>query len=59
MFKIIIAIMFIYLALTNDGISTYKDVASLSDLGSLLNNYLATMTAVILLAFGLDDIYRK
>ena len=59
MFKVIIAIVFIIIIANYNGVSTYKDVQTLSDLGSLMNVYLSTMTAIILLAFGLDDIYRK
>ena len=59
MFKIIIAIVFFIIILNYNGISTYKNVETLSDLGSLMNVYLSAMTAVILLAFGLDDIYRN
>ena len=59
MFKVIIAIVFFIIIANDNGISTYKNVETLSDLGSLMNVYLSSMTAVILLAFGLDDIYRN
>ena len=59
MFKIIIAFVFIVCIIFYDGVSSYKDVQNLSDLGSLINIYLSTMTAVILLAFALDDIFYK
>lgn len=59
MFKVIIAIVSIIIIANYNGVSTYKDVQTLSDLGSLMNVYLSKMTAIILLAFGLDDIYRK
>ena len=42
-----------------EGVSTYKNVETLSDLGSLMNIYLSVMTSVILTAFGLDDIFYK
>ena len=59
MFKVIIAIILLISIAMYNGVNTYKDVETLSDLGSLINTYLSTMTAVILLAFGLDDIYRN
>ena len=59
MFKIIIAVVFILTIICYDGVYSYKNVQDLSDLGSLINIYLSTMTAVILLAFGLDDIFYK
>lgn len=59
MFKIIIAVVFIIYIIFYDGVCSYKDVQNLSDLGSLINIYLSTMTAVILLTFGLDDIFYK
>ena len=59
MFKIIIAVVFILCIAFYDGVSSYKNVQNLSDLGSLINIYLSTMTAIILLAFGLDDIFYK
>ena len=58
MSKLIIGIIIIFCLSSYDGVSTYKNVQTLSDLGSLINIYLAEMTAVILLAFGLDDIFR-
>ena len=59
MFKIIIAVLFILYIAFYDGVSSYKNVQNLSDLGSLVNVYLSLMTATILLAFGLDDIFYK
>lgn len=59
MFKIIIAVVFILTIICYDGVCSYKDVQNLSDLGSLINIYLSTMTAVILLAFGLDELILK
>ena len=59
MFKIIIAVLFILYIIFYDGVSSYKNVQNLSDLGSLVNVYLSLMTATILLAFGLDDIFYK
>lgn len=57
MIKLVIAVMFFIIIASEEGVSTYKNVETLSDLGSLINIYLSTMTAVILLAFGLDDIF--
>lgn len=59
MFKIIIAVVFILTIIFYDGVYSYKNVQDLSDLGSLVNVYLSTMTAVILLAFGLDELILK
>ena len=35
------------------------NVETLSDLGSIMNIYLSIMTAIILIAFGLDNIFYK
>ena len=56
MFKLIIGIMLIFTIVIYDGVSTYKNVKTLSDFGSLINVYLTAMTAIILIAFALDDI---
>ena len=59
MFKLIIGLLFIVPIMFYNGIDTYKNVETLSDLGSLMNVYLTLMTAIILIAFGLDDIFHK
>ena len=59
MFKIIIAVILLITIASYDGVNTYKDVETLSDLGSLINSYLSCMTAIILLAFGIDDVLKK
>ena len=58
MIKLIIGLLFLLSIVFYNGVSTYKDVETLSDLGSLINVYLSAMTASILMAFGLDDIRR-
>ena len=58
MIKLIIGLLFVTSLVSYDGVNTYKDVETLSDLGSLINTYLIAMTAIILIAFGLDEIRR-
>ena len=58
MIKLIIGLLFVVSLVFYDGVSTYKDVETLSDLGSLINVYLIAMTAIILVAFGVDEIRR-
>ena len=59
MLKLIIGILMLLFLVGYEGVSTYKNVETLSDLGSLMNVYLSAMTAVILIAFGLDNIFYK
>ena len=59
MIKLFMGISFLIVLFSYEGISTYTDVTTLSDLGSLLNFYLTAMTGSILVAFGLDDILHK
>ena len=59
MFKLIIGIILLFTIANYEGIETYKNVETLSDLGSLMNIYLTSMTSIILIAFGLDDIFYK
>lgn len=59
MLKSIIGILLLFVLANYEGVDTYKDVETLSHLGSLMNTYLTSMTAVILIAFGIDDIFRK
>ena len=59
MFKLIIGILLLFALLNYEGVDTYKDVETLSHLGSLINSYLTSMTSVILIAFGIDDIFYK
>ena len=59
MFKLIIGILFIFAIANYEGVTAYKDVETLSHLGSLMNAYITTMTSVILISFGLDDIFYK
>ena len=59
MIKLFMGISFLIVLFSYEGISTYTDVNTLSDLGSLLNYYLTAMTSIILTAFGLDDILHK
>ena len=58
MFKIIIGIIFVTSLVFYNGVDTYKNVENLSDLGSLINVYITSMTAIILIAFGVDEIRR-
>ena len=58
MIKLIIGLLFVVSLVYYDGVDTYKDVETLSDLGSLINVYLTAMTAIILIAFGVDDTRR-
>ena len=58
MIKLIIGLLFVAYIAYYDGVNTYKDVETLSDLGSLINVYLTSMTAIILIAFGVDEIRR-
>ena len=59
MFKPIVGILLLFALANYEGVDTYKDVETLSHLGSLMNTYLTSMTALILIAFGIDDIFRK
>ena len=59
MIKLIIGLLFVASLVYYDGVNTYKDVETLSNLGSLINVYLTSMTSIILIAFGLDDIFYK
>ncbi len=59
MLKSIFGILLLFTLANYEGIDTYKNVETLSDLGSLMNIYLTSMTAIILITFGLDDIFRK
>lgn len=59
MFKLIIGIILLFSIANNEGVDTYKNVETLSDLGSIINIYLSIMTAIILIAFGLDNIFYK
>ena len=59
MFKLIIGILLLFALLNYEGVDTYKNVETLSHLGSLINSYLTSMASVILIAFGIDDIFRK
>ena len=59
MIKSIIGILLLFAIANYEGVDTYKDVETLSHLGSLMNSYLTMMTSVILIAFGLDDIFNK
>ena len=58
MIKLIIGLLLVASLVSYDGVDTYKDVETLSDLGSLINVYLTAMTAIILIAFGADEIRR-
>ena len=59
MFKSIVGILLLFALANYEGVYTSKDVETLSHLGSLMNTYLTSMTALILIAFGIDDIFRK
>ena len=59
MFKLIIGILMLLFLVGYEGVSTYKNVQTLSDLGSLINIYLTSVVAIILIAFGLDNIFYK
>lgn len=59
MFKLIIGILLFFAIANYEGVATYKNVETLSDLGSLMNVYFARMTYLILIAFGLDNIFHK
>ena len=59
MLKLIIGVLLLFTIANYDGVDTYKDVETLSHLGSLMNVYLTSMTSVILIAFGVDDIFCK
>ena len=58
MFKLIIGLLLVASLVPYDGVNTYKNVETLLDLGSLINVYLTAMTAMILIAFGIDEIRR-
>lgn len=55
MIKFIIGLLFVACLASYDGVYTYKDVETLSDLGSLI---LIEMTAIVLIAFGIDEMRR-
>ena len=59
MFKLIIGILLLFAIANYEGVATYKNVETLSDFGSLMNVYFTIITSVILIAFGLDDIFYK
>ena len=59
MFKLIIGILLLFAIADYEGVAKLKNVETLSDLGSLMNIYLTITTSVILIAFGLDDIFHK
>ena len=59
MYKLITGILLLFALLNYEGVDTYKNVETLSHLGSLINSYLTSMTSVILIAFGIDDIFSK
>ena len=59
MLKSITGILLLFALANYEGVYTYKDVETLSHLGQLMNTYLTSMTALILIAFGIDDIFRK
>ena len=58
MFKLIIGVLLLFAIANYEGVDTYKNVETLSDLGSLMNIYLTSMTAIVLMAFGIDEIRR-
>ena len=58
MIKFIIGLLLVASLANYEGVDTYKNVETLSDLGSLMNIYLTSMTAIILIAFGVDEIRR-
>ena len=58
MIKLIIGLLLVASLVSYDGVDTYKDVETISNLGSLINVYLTAMTAIILIAFGADEIRR-
>ena len=58
MIKLIIGLLLVASLANYEGVHTYKDVETISDLGSLINVYLITMTTIILIAFGVDEIRR-
>ena len=59
MFKLIIGILLLFAIANYEGVNTYKNVETLSHLGSLMNVYLTVMTSIILVTFGLDNIFYK
>ena len=52
MIKFIIGLLLVASLANYEGVDTYKNVETLSDLGSLMNIYLTSMTAIVLMAFG-------
>ena len=58
MFKLIIGVILLFTIANYEGVDTYKNVETLSDLGSLMNIYLTSITAIALIAFGIDEIRR-
>ena len=58
MIKFIIGLLLVASLANYEGVDTYKNVETLSDLGSLMNIYLTSMTAIVLMAFGIDEIRR-
>ena len=58
MIKFIIGLLLVASLANYEGVDTYKNVETLSDLGSLMNIYLTSMTAIVLMTFGIDEIRR-
>ena len=58
MIKFIIGLLLVASLANYEGVDTYKNVETLSDLGSLMNIYLTSITAIALMAFGIDEIRR-
>ena len=58
MIKLIIGLLLLASLVPYDGVNTYKNVETLSDLGSLINVYLTSVVTIILIAFGVDEIRR-
>mgnify|MGYP003454009177 CR=1 FL=1 len=58
MFKLIIGVLLLFTIANYEGVDTYINVETLSDLGSLMNIYLTSITAIVLMAFGIDEIRR-
>ena len=59
MFKLIIGVALLATFINYQGVTSYTNVTTLSDIGSLINIYLTSMTSVLLIAFGLDEIIHK
>ena len=58
MIKFIIGLLLVASLANYEGVNTYKNVETLSDLGSLINVYLTSTTAITLITFGIDEIRR-